>query len=183
MTIDVARKGKDNTIYRVWHGWKVIFRHEIPKSDLTVVVRKAEQFRAKYEVPLSQIVADEDGVGGGVVDFLGCKGFVNGSAPLKEMIGEDYKMPNYKNLKAQCTHRMAEKIMKREVGEVCNDNLVIERTSEEMEQVKQKDIDKDGKIAIVPKEKVKELIGRSPDEWDSIMMRYWFELTPKLFVL
>ena len=38
------------------------------------------------------------------------------------------------------------------------------------------DIDKDGKQSIVPKERVKELIGRSPDEWDSIMMRYWFAL-------
>ena len=47
---------------------------------------------------------------------------------------------------------------------------------EEMEQVKLRDIDKDGKQGIIPKERVKELIGRSPDEWDSIMMRYWFAL-------
>jgi hypothetical protein len=42
-----------------------------------------------------------------------------------------------------------------------------------------KDIDKDGKLSIVPKEMIKENIGRSPDEWDSIMMRYYFELQPK----
>jgi hypothetical protein len=50
-----------------------------------------------------------------------------------------------------------------------------------MEQVKQKDIDKDGKIALVSKDIVKQNIGRSPDEWDSIMMRYWFELAPTIF--
>ena len=50
-----------------------------------------------------------------------------------------------------------------------------------MEQVKQKDIDKDGKVALVSKDVVKEMIGRSPDEWDSIMMRYYFELIPKVF--
>ena len=51
-----------------------------------------------------------------------------------------------------------------------------------MEQVKEKDIDKDGKRSIIPKDIVKEKLGRSPDDWDSIMMRYWFELTPKLYI-
>jgi len=118
---------------------------------------------------------------GGVVDFLKCKGFVNGSKPLKELIGEEYVTPNYNNLKTQCSYKMAEKIVKREVGEVDNDSVVKERTSEEMEQIKQKDIDKDGKIQLVGKDIIKSMIGRSPDEWDSIMMRYWFELTPKAF--
>jgi len=181
MTIDVARKGKDNTVYRVWHGWKVIHRYSIAKSDLVYVVDKAKMLQRKYDVPLSHIVADEDGVGGGVVDFLGCKGFINGSSPLKEMIGNEYMTPNYNNLKTQCSYKMAEKIVKREVGEVVTDSSVIDITSEEMEQVKQKDIDKDGKIMLIPKDIVKANIGRSPDEWDSIMMRYYFELMPKVF--
>jgi len=49
----------------------------------------------------------------------------------------------------------------------------------EFEQIKYRNIDKDGKIEIEPKELIKEKIGRSPDDWDSIMMRYYFELTPK----
>jgi len=173
MTIDVARKGKDNTVYRVWHGWKCIYRYAIPKSDLTVVVKRAKDLQQKYSVPLSHVVADEDGVGGGVVDFLYCKGFVNGSRALND--------ENFNNLKSQCSYKMAQKIVQREVGEVMTDSQVKTITSEEMEQVKQKDIDKDGKIAIVSKDVVKQMIGRSPDEWDSIMMRYYFELTPKFF--
>jgi hypothetical protein len=35
----------------------------------------------------------------------------------------------------------------------------------------------------VPKDKVKEMIGRSPDEWDSIMMRYYFELKQEFFIV
>jgi len=177
MTIDVARKGKDNTVYRIWYGWKVIHRYSIDKSDLKVVVRKAEQLQIKYKIPLSNVIADEDGVGGGVVDFLGCKGFVNGSRAL-EVNGI---AQNFNNLKSQCGFKMAQKIMNREVGEITTDSSVISITSEEMEQVKQKDIDKDGKVALVSKDVVKMMIGRSPDEWDSIMMRYWFELTPKVF--
>tara|TARA_R110000803_G_scaffold69058_3_gene131246 strand:+ start:4959 stop:6371 length:1413 start_codon:yes stop_codon:yes gene_type:complete len=168
MTIDVARKGKDNTVFRVWHGWKCIHRFHIDKSGLDVVVAKAKQLQTTYGISLSHIIADEDGVGGGVVDFLGCKGFINGSRALD---GE-----NFTNLKSQCGYYMAQKIVAREVGEVLTNAVVTEQTSEEMEQVKQKDIDKDGKIALVSKDRVKEMIGRSPDEWDSIMMRYYFEM-------
>lgn len=181
MTIDVARKGKDNTVFRIWHGWLCVYRYAIDKSDLTVVVQKAKELQGRYNVPLSHIIADEDGVGGGVVDFLGCKGFVNGARPLKELIGQEYIVPNYQNLRSQCGFKMAEKIQKREAGEVVVDEDVREVTGEEMEQVKQKDIDKDGKVAIIGKEVIKSNIGRSPDEWDSIMMRYFFELEPKVF--
>ena len=175
MTIDVARKGKDNTVFRVWHGWKVIHRYAIDKSPLTTVVTKAKSLQQRFNIPLSHVIADEDGVGGGVVDFLGCKGFVNNSRALND--------ENFNNLKSQCGFKMAEKIMKREVSEVVTDSQVVKITSEEMEQVKQKDIDKDGKIALVSKDKVKEMIGRSPDEWDSIMMRYYFELAPKMIIM
>ena len=51
-----------------------------------------------------------------------------------------------------------------------------------MEQVKIKDIDKDTKLGIVPKDKTKEMLGRSPDDWDSIMMRYFFELVETSFI-
>jgi phage terminase large subunit len=183
MTIDVARKGKDKTVFRVWHGWVCIFRYEIAKSGLDLVVEKAKEFQRRYGVSNSNTIADEDGVGGGCVDFLCCKGFVNGSRPIKEFVGDAYIVTNYNNLKSQCGYKMADKIVKREIGEICNDSTVRDMTSEEMEQVKQKDIDKDGKIALVSKDVVKQMIGRSPDEWDSIMMRYWFELRPELVVL
>jgi hypothetical protein len=33
----------------------------------------------------------------------------------------------------------------------------------------------DGKKEVLPKDKVKEVLGRSPDHSDAIMMRAWFE--------
>jgi phage terminase large subunit len=134
LTIDVARKGKDNTIFRVWHGWVVIARYCIEKSGLDVVVKKAKEIQLKHGVSLSYTIADEDGVGGGVVDFLKCKGFVNNSKALN---GE-----NYDNLKSQCSFIMAEKIQNRQCSENCEDKTVIDITGEEMEQIKEKDIDK-----------------------------------------
>lgn len=179
ITIDVARKGKDKTVFRVWFGWVCVARYEIGKSDLTVVVEKAKEIQKKYNIQTSNVIADEDGVGGGVVDFLGCKGFVNNSRPIKERIDSRLVIPNYENLKSQCSILMAKKIVDRETGEVNAGSTVMETTSEEMEQIKIKDVDKDGKLGILPKDKIKELIGRSPDDWDTIMMRYYFELKPK----
>ena len=172
MTIDVARKGKDKTVFRVWHGWVCIARYCIEKSGLDVVVKKGKEIQLKHGVSLSNVIADEDGVGGGVVDFMKCKGFVNNSKALND--------ENYDNLKSQCSFIMAKKISDRECSENCDDKSVVDITGEEMEQIKEKDIDKDGKKGIISKDKIKEIIGRSPDEWDSIMMRGYFELKPKV---
>jgi len=168
LTIDVARKGKDKTVFRVWHGWVCIHREEMGKSLVTEVATRAQELQAEYEIKNSNTVADEDGVGGGVVDILNCQGFINNSkAKMKE---------NYDNLKSQCSIRMAKRIERGEVVEVCKDQGIIDRVSEEMEQVKYKDLDKDGKQGIIPKDKVKEMIGRSPDDWDTIMMREIFDI-------
>jgi hypothetical protein len=171
ITIDVARQGKDKTVFRIWYGWVCVESYRIEKSGLDVVVKKGLDFIQKHSIPLTNVIADEDGVGGGVVDFLKCRGFINNAQPLK---GE-----NYSNLKSQCSILTAKKISLNEMGELCNDKALVDIVSEEMEQIKMKDIDKDGKLSIVPKEMIKENIGRSPDEWDSIMMRYYFELQPK----
>ncbi len=176
MTIDVARKGKDKTVFRVWHGWLCIHREAMDISAINEIVDRAKALQKNYAIPLSNIIADEDGVGGGVIDYLRCKGFINNSRPIEIKDGTTYMTPNFDNLKSQCSIKMAEKISNREAGELCNDDAVREIVTEEMEQVKLKDIDKDRKQGIVPKDRIKELIGRSPDEWDSIMMRYWFEL-------
>ena len=53
-----------------------------------------------------------------------------------------------------------------------------ETITQELEQVRRHNIDKDGKLALIPKEKVKDMLGRSPDFSDALMMRMWYELKP-----
>jgi hypothetical protein len=74
---------------------------------------------------------------------------------------------------------MAKKIQNRECGEINNNISIRDIVSEEMEQIKQKEIDKDTRLGILSKDIIKANIGRSPDHWDSIMMRYYFEVKPK----
>ena len=168
ITADIARKGRDKTIIRVWAGLVSIERHEMKVSKVTESANLIKMLSIKHQVPMSRTIADEDGVGGGVVDILGCVGFVNNSRPL---FGE-----NYNNLKSQCSFGMSKLITDKKIREICKSPEVMQAVSEEMEQVKQANIDDDGKVSIIPKDTVKEHLGRSPDEWDSIMMRYYFEL-------
>lgn len=171
ITVDVARQGKDKSIVRVWLGWVCVERLSLNKNTIPELANLVRKKQLEYGVSNSNTIADEDGVGGGLVDILKCKGFVNNSRALND--------ENFENLKTQCSYKMAKKIVKKEVGEYCNSQSLIDLISEEFEAVKLKDIDKDGRVKILTKEKVKELIGRSPDDWDTIMMRMYFELIPK----
>jgi len=173
ITADIARKGKDKTIIRVWDGLVCIHRRELKVSKVTESAELIKHLAIEFKVPMSSVIVDEDGVGGGVMDILNCNGFVNNS---KALFGE-----NYANLKSQCSYGMAKLICDKQVAEVCNDTEIKKTVIEEMEQVKQANIDDDGKVAIISKDKVKDILGRSPDEWDSIMMRFWFEINNTTF--
>lgn len=172
ISIDVARKGKDKSIIRVWFGWLCVEVVEIDKNTITELAAIVRTLQAKHGISNSHTIADEDGVGGGLVDVLRCDGFVNNSKALN---GE-----NYENLKSQCSVIMANKIQLRLVGETNTQGITRDIIGEEMEQIKLKDIDKDGRIGIVSKDTIKANIGRSPDHWDSIMMRVYFELKPRI---
>lgn len=168
ITADIARFGDDSTMIGVWDGLRLIKYVELTKKPTTWVTSQIMKLAQEYEIPLSQIIVDEDGVGGGVVDQLGCKGFVNNSSPL---YGE-----NFNNLKSQCYFKLADIVRANLMYVAADDPEFVARLIEEFEQVKQKDMDKDGKKQVVPKDKVKEMLGRSPDISDMVMMRMYWEI-------
>jgi len=183
LTVDVARMGDDKTVLRVWREWLCIHRESMDKSTVKQTVEAARNLMNKYSINKSYVVVDEDGVGGGVVDYLACKGFVNNSKPLPEIKEGKNIIPNYDNLKTQCTFFMAEKINLRECGEIKSTAEVEQTTTEEMEQIKQKNDNNDvSKLSVANKGEMKASLGRSPDDWDSIMMRAYFELKPPVKV-
>lgn len=177
ITCDVARFGNDKTVIGLWSGFRASL-FEFKHLSVKDTADKITEFRMANNVPLSNIIADEDGVGGGVVDILRCKGFVNNSTPLPNP--KDFQKMNYANLKSQCYYMLAEYINRNEFFVQVQNNEIKDRLTEELEQVKQHNMDKDGKKQVVPKDKVKEIIGRSPDLSDTLMMRMYFELAPKL---
>lgn len=179
LIIDVARFGADESKFYVFHGNLCTFRKTVKGKRVTEVAEDGKEIAIRFNIPMSRVIADDDGVGGGVVDILRCKGFVNGSSALENPANSNKEF--YENLKTQCTYMAADQINKRETGfahTVVNPAFK-EKFVEEAEQVKRRDPDSDGKLKIMRKEDVKELIGRSPDDWDCFMMRQWFRLKPK----
>lgn len=169
ITADIARMGSDKAVILVWKGFEVIEIIEYDISKTTELQRTITALKIKHKVPNSNIIADEDGVGGGVVDNLDIKGFVNNSKALQR--------EQYQNLKTQCYYKYAERVNAAGVYISCDiSTKQKESIVEEHEQIKSYNTDSDGKLRILPKEEVKQNIRRSPDYSDALMMREWFEL-------
>ena len=183
---DVARKGRDLMPIGYWEGLQLKEVHILPyeiKSNTEKSAQWIIDFAERKQVRCSHIVLDEDGVGGGVIDKIGCVGFINNSSaiqPQQAKVNPQKKL-NYANLKAQCAFELARLA---ELGEIGIDGDALasnekETIIEEFEQVKQKDINRDGKIALISKDIMKEHLGRSPDLFDMVMMRMFFEVKPR----
>lgn len=168
ITADIARYGKDKTCIMYWNGLQVSKIIVLDKSSMVDVANKIKEIQQIEGVRLSNIIVDEDGVGGGAKDILRCKGFINNSKAVR---GE-----NYQNLKTQCYYKLADLINKGRIGVSTNDIKFKELLIQELEMVKRTNIDKDSKLSILSKDKVKDLIGRSPDYSDALMMRMYYEL-------
>lgn len=184
ISCDVARLGGDRIVIIEWDGWRGKVK-SYQKQPLDVTGAMLEDMRYRLGIGNSDIIVDEDGVGGGIVDFMKFKGFVNNSSALPSPDGPidsngNRIKENYDNLKSQCYFRVAQRICRKELYLECESIEIKNLIIEELEQVKQKDVDSDKKKGVVPKDKVKELLGRSPDFADAIMMREYFELVPKV---
>lgn len=176
ITADIARYGQDKTVVMLWKGLECYGVHTYEKQGLDMTALRIRDFCSVEHIPFSHVIIDEDGVGGGVVDALrGVKGFVANSHAIENPV--THEAENYANLKAQCTYRMADYVNDHRIA-VRFDGPANEALIEELEQVKTKDIDKNRKRQIRGKDEIKELLGRSPDYADALMMRMWFELKP-----
>lgn len=171
ITADIARLGKDKTVIYVWDGFRVIEIVERNTSLVTDSANLIKELQSKYNINSNNIICDEDGVGGGVVDILGCIGFVNNSK-AKSINGS---VENFANLKTQCYYKLAEYINRNEIYVQC-DSKIESFLTEELELIRlSKELDVN-RITLISKDDIKKRIGRSPDYSDALMMRMYFML-------
>jgi phage terminase large subunit len=179
ITCDAARKGRDMCEIFTWRGLEVIDIHEMPISLVPEIVKAVGQRAEVHKVQRSHILVDEDSVGGGAVDYLGCKGFMGGGSPLQHPIEakQTYKL-NYANLRSQCYYTLSDLTIQGKVAVRTEDEEFKRLLTEELEQVKAVDPDKDAKLRVTRKDVINDHIERSPDRADTLMMRMYFELDP-----
>lgn len=186
---DIARYGRDKTVVMIWLGLKLLKIIILPKAAIDQTAELIRDIIQKERIPYSHCLIDEVGVGGGVVDILrGVKGFIANASPLANASASPFLRPdydfekdrknweNYGSLKDQCAYMLAEHVMGHKIAAECNDDKIKEELIEELEQIKSTNIDSEQKLRIIPKDEVKELIGRSPDLSDCLLMRMYFEL-------
>ena len=174
ITADIARFGSDKAVIGVWKGWRLVDVITFAISSTTDIQVAIQTLQHKYRISKNRVVADEDGVGGGVVDNLRIKGFVNNSRAIREA-GKDVQ---YRNLQIQCLYKLAE---------IVNDGMIQidadltfqqkKEIMEELQEIQSKNSD-NRKLDCKTKSEIRDSIGRSPDWRDMMLMRVYFDLRP-----
>lgn len=176
LTADIAFQGSDRFVIWVWDEWKVIDFEVCRKTKPNEVEEKIKSISRKYAVPQRNIVYDADGVGSFLKGYLkNANEFHNGGSPIKQN-GDNQ---DYANLKSQCYFGLARKINDAEIFFQCDIAQYWSEIIEELECIKNRTYGTDGKLEVLRKPEVKEIIGRSPDFSDALMMRYYFELVKR----
>ena len=179
LTADIAYEGSDKFVIGIWDGWVLEQIIAIDKIDETMVSKKIHDLRLANQIPITQVCYDADGLKTFVrqsakTGYLqNAKEFHNGGSPIKVK----GKMENFFNLKAQCAYYLAEALKENRI--FIKDKVYRKQIIEEFEQINKLPLADDGKIRLEQKDKIRERLGRSPDFYDMIMQRLFFELAPK----
>ena len=189
LTIDVARYGRDKTVFYFWKGFtlykKIVYRNQAIDTS----AQRVKEWAREENIPYSHILADDDGVGGGLVDICrGIQGFVNNSTPLPNVDAryEYLERQQFTNLKTQCAWIMAKKTNNHEVAiHLENPDIEFqEQLSQELSLFRVRNPDNDmQKTGLIPKDEMKESLGRSPDYGDAFIMRGFFTLKHEFRVM
>ena len=174
LTADIAYMGADVFVIMIWHGFVIKKVYAIDKIDETAIGAKIKDIAEEHKIPYSNIVYDADGLRKFTANSLSklqaAKAFVNNSKPLKDQ--------QYKNLKTECAFLLAGAIKE---GLIFIEDLAFKRQiMADLEQICREPTDDEGKIKLESKKKFKERTGRSPDFFDAMLMRFIFELKPKI---
>jgi len=190
VTADIAMQGSDLFVVIVWDGWTVLDVKYYDKSDSNKIEYEITVACHKWGVPFENVCYDSDGLG----NFLRGKfkesiGFNNGAAAITtdEMQKEIdaaarqgvKKINPYASLKTQCAYLLADKFKNKTITRLSTAKLskeAEEKIIQELGMIQSWKIDDEKKLYIMPKEEIKQIIGRSPDFADAFIMRSMFEL-------
>ena len=171
ISADLAMQGRDKFIGLLQNGGIVNVIIDKNKSTAKEIEEALTDKKKQYLVSNTNIVADSDGLGQYLSSYLKyIKTFHGGST---KMTNENKKI--YYNLKTACAYKLAEKINARELHITGCTKDQEERIKKEISMcLKRFKVDDDGKLRILPKDKMKEVLGHSPDYLDAlIMLQYW----------
>ena len=190
---DIARFGGDKIVLGEFEDYTLVGLTVKRYRGLDDTEQDIRDQAAESHIPYSNILSDDDGVGGSVADHLkGTKAFNGGSRPRTihdDFTGKDVA-ENYSNLRSQCYFKLSELVNPHLIAiklryfktdiEGYTEGQALSDLEEELDAIKRTAPTggQNEKLAIIPKSDIKEALGRSPDFADVMMMRMFFELRP-----
>jgi hypothetical protein len=193
LIVDIADDGSDKTKFSFWEGLEEYRREEFERLNTEGIIMKIREYASQDRIPYSQIAVDAIGVGAGVASssFLdGIIGYKSSYSPIKTDM-DIVRLPNvsylpdakaltsdYKNLRSQCVFTLADLVNNHKIASKVTgrhkENIIEELSTYQDASTG------DGKRMATMKEDVKAIIGRSPDDSDTWVMRMYFVIRNKM---
>lgn len=183
--VDVAGGGRDKTVFILLKGPNIVEILEWKTNKQPDIQAKVMEWVERYSIDPASVCIDAVGIGEGVCDYLhnaGC--YVNalkgGSSPLDYSI-QDTQF-TFKNLRAQMYWFLKRDMEQRDLGNVVNDGLKLDLGTVWYT------VKDDKCITIESKEKIKKVLGHSPDYGDAFALANMgrrfssFQTAPGLYV-
>ena len=170
MSGDIAYLGADVFVITVWDGLVVKKVIALDKIDETAIGNKFKELAETYSIPYSNIVYDADGLrkftANSLKQLTAAKPFTNNAPALKDT--------QYGNLKTECAFKLKELIESNQI--FIEDQTYRKQIMTDLEAICREPMDDEMKIKLEKKSKHKLRTGRSPDFFDSLLMRMYFEI-------
>ena len=191
-TCDIAFTGGDSLVLWHWIGWHIddIF---VCRKDSKTAIEMVRNKLAEWGVMEEDFAYDLNGLGQAFRGFFKrAVPFNNLEAPIAtEHYEKDGIKAMYANVKSQCAYLFAVKLMAGEIS--INENLLgltfsgdgFEKTPlrqilmKERKCIRRAEDSADKGFTLIQKKFMKKYVGHSPDYFESLIMRYIFELKRK----
>lgn len=169
LSTDLAGKGRDKWVVALDRDNVIRFPVVRSFSEGREMEEKLQSVAASEGVPRSRIVSDADGLGFYLESYMkGITEFHGGARP--------HDPTKYANLKSECAFKLADKIMKRQIRVECDPSTAESLKAQLMCLRATNTNSAEAKRQIISKDRMKEVIGHSPDHLDALIMLQVFDV-------
>jgi hypothetical protein len=164
MGVDVARFGNDSTVIVIRDSYHIVEKIPLFHADTYTVSNKIEEMLRKYRIQKVYL----DGTGGfssGIEDYLK----LGHNNIVSVNFGGKSSDPNNLNTRADIYTNLVKAI---DDGFFIDDSEMLDELNATSYIILQS-----GKKAIVPKDKIKEILGHSPDVLDALALTFYPDMT------
>ena len=192
LVVDVAGDGSDRTVFSFWEGLVEYKRLSYDRLNTHSIRDKIREEAQLERIPFSHIIVDAIGVGehlphdpllDGIIGFKSSYRAIKTDLDIVTLPNASYRSDvklttDYANLRSQCIFTLADLVNNHKIASEVEGRakeLILEELPCYQDASKG-----DGKRFATPKEEIKEMIGHSPDDSDTWIMRMYFVITERM---